>query len=422
MKLRLYNAKILSMENMQITEGELWTDGDRISYVGSPKQSEESFDREIDIKGNLLMPSFKNCHTHSAMTFLRSYADDLPLQEWLFQKVFPQEAKLNGDRIYKFTRLAILEYLTSGVTSVFDMYFYADDYARACIDSGFRSVMCGGVCGDDKASDLEDRFVKFNKLHPLISYRLGMHSEYLSPLPLIKDVAALAEKYKAPVYMHNSETKREVAECIERYGTTPTEVLYDNGIFEYGGGGFHCNYLSDRDFEIFKEKKLWAVTNPSSNLKLSSGIAPISRMLSENINIAIGTDGAASNNCLDMFREMFLVTALQKYATEDAAACPAEDVLKMAASAGAHAMGLSDLDDLREGKLADIIEIDLNMPNMQPLHNIPKNIVYSGSKSNVKMTICAGRVLYREGEFFVGESAEKIYEDANKAVKELLAE
>lgn len=422
MTIRLYNAKILSVEEMRISEGELWIEDNKISYIGERKDADCSFDREIDIMGNLLMPSFKNAHSHSAMTFLRSYADDLPLQEWLFQKVFPQEAKLNGDRIYKFTRLAILEYLTSGITSVFDMYFYADDYYSACVDSGFRSVMCGGVCGDDKAQDLEDRFVKFNRLDPLVSYKLGIHSEYLCPLPLIKDVAALAEKYKAPVYMHNSETQREVDECIERYGKTPTEVLYDNGIFEYGGGGFHCNFLSDRDFEIFKEKGLWAVTNPSSNLKLASGIAPICRMLDENVNLAIGTDGAASNNCLDMFREMFLVTALQKYATGDAAACPAGDVLKMAVSGGAKAMGLHDCDDLKVGKIADIIEIDLSQPNMQPMHNIVKNVVYSGSKQNVKMTVCNGKILYRDGEFFIGEAPEKIYEQANAAVRELLSE
>lgn len=421
MRTRLYNAKILS-KDMSITEGEVWVTDDKISYIGDKKPADEAFDNEYDIKGNLLMPSFKNCHTHSAMTFLRSYADDLPLQEWLFQKVFPQEAKLNGDRVYKFTRVAILEYLTSGVTSAFDMYFYPDDYVRACTEMGFRSVLCGGVCGDDKAEDLENRFNKFNAVSPLISYKLGLHSEYLSPLSLIKDVASLAQKYKAPVYMHNSETQREVDECIERYGMTPTQTLYENGIFEYGGGGFHCNFLSDRDFEIFKEKKLWAVTNPSSNLKLSSGIAPIQRMLSEGVNIAIGTDGPASNNCLDMFREMFLVTALQKLATGDASACPAQDVLKMAAFDGAKAMGLTNCDSLEVGKQADIIEIDLNQPNMQPLHNIVKNIVYSGSKQNVKMTMCAGKVLYRNGEFFVGASPESIYEQANTAVKELLSE
>lgn len=421
MRIRLYNARILN-KDMTITDGEVWTRDDKIEYVGAAKTSDQPFDSEYDIKGNLLMPSFKNCHTHSAMTFLRSYADDLPLREWLFQKVFPQEAKLSGDRVYKFTRVAILEHLTSGVTAVFDMYFYPDDYVRACTEAGFRSVLCGGVCGDDKAEDLENRFVKFNAVNPLISYKLGLHSEYLSPLPLIKDVAELAKKYKAPVYLHNSETKREVEECIGRYNMTPTEVLYENGIFEYGGGGFHCNFLSDRDFEIFKEKKLWAVTNPSSNLKLSSGIAPIQRMLDEGVNIAIGTDGPASNNCLDMFREMFLVTALQKLATGDASACPAQDVLRMAAIDGARAMGLYDCDCIEEGKQADIIEIDLNQPNMQPLHNIVKNIVYSGSKQNVKMTMCAGKVLYRNGEFFVGDSPEHIYEQANEAVKELLSE
>ncbi len=422
MRIRYYNAKILTMKTLDVTVGELWTEDDRISYVGEGKPSDKPFDREIDICGNLLMPSFKNCHTHSAMIFLRSLADDLPLQDWLFNQVFPREARLNSRRIYWFTRAAILEYLTSGVTAAFDMYFYPDDYAAACIDSGFRSVMCGGVCGEDKAEDLEDRYVKFNRLHPLIGYRLGMHSEYLSPIELIRDVSELAKKYNAPVFMHNSETKKEVEECFGRYGVSPTALFDREGIFDYGGGGFHCVWFDERDFEIFRKRKLWAVTNPASNLKLASGVAPICRFLRENIGVSIGTDGAASNNCLDMFREMFLVTALQKLQTADASACPAEEVLKMATVNGAYTMGLNNCDTLETGKQADIIEIDLSQPNMQPQHNTVKNIVYSGSKSNVKMTVCAGRILFRNGEFFVGEQQEKIYENAEKEVRMLLSE
>lgn len=422
MRIRLYNAKILTMASLDIAEGEVWTKDDKIEYIGEAKPSGEAFDEQIDIGGNLLMPSFKNCHTHSAMTFLRSYADDLPLQDWLYKKVFPQEAKLNDDRVYAFTKVAILEYLTSGITACFDMYYYRSSFAQACIDSGFRAVLCGGAAMDDKAEDMEQEYLSFNNMHPLISYRLGLHSEYLAPIELIRDTAQLAKKYKAPVFMHNSETEKEVAECFERHSLSPTQLFDREGIFDHGGGGFHCVYFSDEDMEIFAKRGLWAVTNPASNLKLASGIAPICRMLDKGVKISIGTDGPASNNCLDMFRDMYLTAALQKVLTKDAAACPADEVLKMATVNGALTMGLDSCDMLAEGKQADIIEIDLSRPNMQPQHSLVKNIVYSGSKSNVKMTMCAGKVLYRGGEFFIGEQPQKIYKRAAEEVADLLSE
>ena len=200
---------------------------------------------------------------------------------------------------------------------------------------------------------------------------------------------------------------------------TPT-VLFDRlGLYDYGGGGFHCVYMSEEDLAIMQRRGLWAVTNPASNAKLASGIAPITRMMELGIPLAIGTDGPASNNALDMFREMYLTCVLQKLAQNDAAACDAGEVLKMATVGGAHAMGLTDCDVLAVGKQADMIVIDLMRPNMQPIHNIQKNLVYSGSKENVKLTMVAGKILYENGEFFIGEAPEKIYETAAGMIKEL---
>lgn len=210
----------------------------------------------------------------------------------------------------------------------------------------------------------------------------------------------LSQKYKAPMYTHSSETKSETDGCRERYGMSPTQLFEKLGMLEYGGGGFHCVWYDEDDMRIAKERGLWIVTNPSSNLKLASGIAPLCEMKRRGIdNMAIGTDGAASNNCLDMFREMFLVTALQKYREMDAAAFPAFDVLKMACSGGALAMGLKDCDVLAAGKKADLAVIDLMQPNMQPLHNIAKNLVYAGTKQNVVMTMVDGKILYENGKF-----------------------
>lgn len=421
MRTRFYNCRILSMqESMDVQQGEVWVDGQHISYVGAKKASDLPFDREIDVQGNLIMPGFKNAHTHSSMTFLRSYADDLPLQEWLNDKVFPLEAKLTGEDMYHLAKVAILEYLTSGITCNFDMYLDSYQVAKASVDCGFRTVLVGAVNDFGQSpEELETCFQKLNAYHPLIRFCLGFHGEYTNSRQRLEEVAALAEKYKAPVYSHNSETKAEVAQCIERYGKTPTAFLDELGMFRYGGGGYHCVHFSQEDMEIFQKRGLYVVTNPGSNAKLASGIAPITRMLEMGIPIALGTDGPASNNCLDMFREMFLTTALAKLREEDAAAVDAQEVLRMAVCHGAHAMGLPECDCLAAGKLADLIIVDLHQPNMQPLNHIPKNLVYSGSKQNIKLTMVDGEILYKDGKFFVGEDPEAIYARANEIARRI---
>lgn len=412
MKIRFYNAKILTMQDNTVICGELHTENERISYIGAPNGA-EGFDREIDLNGNLIIPGFKDAHTHTAMTFLRSFADDMPLSDWLNKQVFPREAKLTEEAIYVFTQLGNMEYLTSGITSSFDMYFKLPSYAKANIDMGFRTVICGSINDfGGTVEGCEEEYNTYNSLDPLVSYRLGFHAEYTTKRSIMEGMAALSQKYKTPVFAHNSETKAEVEGCRERYGMTPTQLFDKLGMFEYGGGGFHCVWFDDKDMEIFRNKGLWMVTNPASNMKLASGIAPICEMRRNGMkNFAIGTDGAASNNCLDMFREMFLVTGLQKVRENDASACSAYDVLEMATKGGALCMGLNDCDVLAAGKLADFAVIDLAQPNMQPVHNIPKNIVYAGSKQNVAMTVVNGRILYENGKFTTVD-AKEIYSRA----------
>lgn len=422
--IRIKNALVMPMtDGADLFDGEVWTDGDRIAFVGTPSVEQLAnarFEREIDAEGGIVMPSFKNAHTHSAMTFLRSYVDDLPLQEWLFDKVFPMEAKLTGEHIFWLTKLAILEYLTTGVTASFDMYFEPESYVKANIESGFRTVLCGTISGE--ASNLErlDGYMKqFNGMHPLISYRLGFHAEYTASPELMEGLGEMARRYELPVSVHNSETAKEVRECVEKYGKTPTELFDSLGLFNHGGSCFHCVHMSDNDLEIFKNRGVYAVTCPGSNSKLASGIAPITKMHDMGIKLAIGTDGPASNNCLDMFREMFLMTALQKLSLSDAAACPASWALEAATVGSAHAMGLFDCDVLADGKQADIVIIDMNKPNMQPINTPANNIVYSGSKQNVKLTMCAGRVLYENGSFFIGEDEKVIYAKANEIIRSM---
>lgn len=420
--IRFFNGRVLTSAD-KVEEIEVWTDKDKIAFVGAPteeKLREASFEREYDMNGNLLMPSFKNAHTHSAMTFLRSYADDLPLQEWLFDRVFPMEAKLDGEKIYWLTKLAIMEYLTTGCTASYDMYFKLDDYVKANVECGFRTVMCDAVSGAaERIVELEERYDRLNSISPLISYHLGFHAEYTAELGLMEAISKLAHKHKTHVSTHSSETAKEVRECIEKYGKTPTELFDSLGLFDFGGTTYHNVHLSDHDIEILRDRGVWSVHCPGSNLKLASGIAPVMKLHNAGVGIALGTDGPASNNCLDMFREMFLMTGLQKIQLSDAAACPADLVLDAATRGGALAMYLPDCDSIAEGKQADLTVLDLHRPNMQPLNNIPKNIVYSGSKENVKLTMCAGKILYENGEFFINEDPELIYQKANDIISSM---
>ena len=421
MNIRFYHARILTLDGtMDIVQGEVWVEGKKITYIGPGKGNPPVWDREIDAKGNLIMPGFKNAHTHSAMTFLRSYADDLPLLDWLNEQVFPMEAKLTADDICWLSKLAIMEYLTSGITSNFDMYFHPEMIAKASVDCGFRTVIVSGL--NDFVSSVEDMeadYLKYNNYHELISYCLGFHAEYTTSEQELKGVAALAKKYQAPVFTHNSETQAEVDGCIERHGMTPTAYLDSLGMFDYGGGGYHCVHMTDEDLDIFRERGMTVVTNPGSNVKLASGIARITDMMEKGIDLAIGTDGPASNNCLDMFREMFLTTGLGKLRENDASAVAADKVLLMAVRGGARAMGLSDCNCLAAGKLADLVMIDLQQPNMQPMNHIVKNLVYSGSKQNVKLTMVNGRILYEDGKFHIGVEPNVVYEKANEIISRM---
>ena len=420
--IRFYNGKTLSFAGgIKVSDNEVWVDGSSIVYVGPAKEDMPAFQRQIDLKGDLLMPGFKDAHTHTAMVFLRSYADDLPLQDWLYNKVFPHEAKLTPEAVYQFTRLGSMEYLSSGITASFDMYYHNEAYAKANVDCGFRTVICSAMNDfDADPTNIEREYLRFNSYNELVSYKLGIHAEYTTGVERMEYMASLAEKYQAPCYMHCCETKAEVEGCLERYGLTPPQLLDRMGLFRYGGGGFHCVWMSGEDIELFARKGIYAVTNPASNVKLASGIAPVDKLLDAGVPMAIGTDGAASNNALDMFREMYLASCMQKLSLWDAAAGKAEDILTMACVGGARAMGLDDCDDIVVGKKADLCVIDLQRPNMQPVLNIPKNLVYAGSKENVRLTMINGRILYESGKFFIGEKPEEIYRQVQRLCDSIL--
>ena len=430
MNLRFYNARILTMEEekgkdcdlREIFFGEVHVKDSKISYVGKETNTALKFDREIDCKGNLLMPGFKNAHTHSGMTAMRSYADGLPLKEWLETKIFPMEANMSGDDVKLLSKLAIMEYLTSGITAAMDMYLTPYTIADAFTECGMRIVQVSGINKfGPSIEEFEERFLKINGKNPLSTQLMGFHAEYTCDKELLTKLSDLAHKYKQPMYTHNSETKVEFDECVGRYGFSPTVFLDSLGLFDFGGGGYHCVYLTDEDIKIFKKHDMSVISNPGSNTKLASGIAPIQKFIDSGLNVALGTDGPSSNNCLDMFREMFLVTGLAKLRENNASAVDALTVLKMATKNGAKAMLLDDCDVLAKGKQADMIMIDLCKPNMQPLNDIARNIVFSGSKQNVKMTMVAGKILYEDGKYNIGIDEETVYKEANDIITRLKA-
>ena len=419
MKILFKNARILTMADSNIFDGHLVVTDNRISYVGKQLPS-GMFDQVIDCEGNLLMPGFKNAHTHSAMTFLRSKADDSSLQDWLFNEIFPREANLHEGCIKELTKVAILEYLSSGVTAVLDQYFYPQEFADTCNEFGFRSVSLAMY--DPKARPVEEilRLIRDNnKPSSLATFVIGLHSEYTPTDEMFETTIKLLEITKSPYYVHLSETQKEVDECYERRKMSPMEFFDSLHMFDNGGAIFHGVYLSDNDIEIIKKHDITVVSNPSSNMKLASGIADVTKLLNEGVRVALGTDGPASNNALDMFREMYLATGLQKLKHNNPVSIPAYEVLKMATINGAYAMGLKDADTLEVGKLADLIMIDLYRPSMQPINNIINNLVYSGEKDCVKLTMINGKILYRDGKFYVGEDIKDIYKKVQLLTEEL---
>lgn len=413
------NAHILTMnDNEEIFLGCLAVEEGKITYVGKA-EPKRRYEKEIDCQGNLLMPGFKDAHAHSAMVFARNYADKQTLHDWLFKTIFPMEAKLAKDDQYHLSKVAVLEYLSSGITACFDMYFSLNENARAFEEMGFRAVLLSMPNGDN-VDIMKQEYEHFNSRSPLLSCQLGFHAEYTSKEEKLIRISKVAHELKAPIYTHISETASEVEECKTRHnGLTPPEYLDSLGLFDYGGGGYHCVHFTPNDIEIFKKHGCSVISNPGSNSKLASGIAPLKEFSDNGLNIALGTDGPASNNALDMFYEMRLSSVLQGIKCQETTAFSAKQALYAATVGGAKAMRLFDSDTLAPGKNADVIMIDLRRPEMQPINNIEASLVYSCGKQDVKMTMVAGKILYQDGQFFVNEDIDKIYSKAEEITRRL---
>ena len=426
MKIKFSNANVLDANFQILKNQDLVVEGNTIANIkNTDKKDKEKYDRVINCNENYLIPGFKNCHAHNAMVFVRSISEDLPLDRWLNESIFPKEAKLTEEDVYYFTILGIMESLASGITSCIDMYKYNMTLAEAYYHTGFRVNLNDSVTPFDKVIAPEENLIKINNYKDdkgrRVRYTLGLHAEYTNNKETFKMMSDLIHKYKVPYFTHMSETKKEVEECKDRWkGLSPVEVHEEYDMFKYGGGGYHCVYFSDKDIDIFKKHNLTIVTNPASNLKLASGIAPVKKYLEKGVNIAIGTDGPASNNRISMFREMYLASILSKYSTNNAMSIPTKDILKMVFENGAKATSFEKTESLKTGNIADIVMIDVHKANMEPQTNFINNLVYAAGVDNVKLTMVDGKILYEDGKYFINEDGDYIYKKCNELKEKLL--
>lgn len=383
-------------------------------------------DREIDCRGDILMPAFINAHTHTAMTLFRGVAEDMRLHDWLFKRIFPLENNLTDEDVFNGTMLGIAEYIKSGITTFADMYYYPDAIAGANNLAGTRCVLVSGANDIDggtekKLETVEAVYQKYSGGFGTTTAMLGCHAEYTCSEKFLEGLVALSYKYKAPLYTHISETLEEVGECTVRHsGLTPPMYLHKLGFFENGATLAHGVHLDKEDIALLAQSGVSIASCPSSNLKLGSGVAPVYALNKSGVNIALGTDGAASNNALDPFREMYLASVLQKMSMSDASAVPAASALKMATVNGAKALGLNNLGVLKAGYKADIIRLDASVPEMQPDAANISHIVYSAGRANIKMTMSAGKILYENGAFTCGINMENITKNARKSLDRLV--
>lgn len=391
-------------EDGHIATGDLAIADGRFAYVGEvPPQWAAS--RVLDGKDLLAMPGFINTHTHAAMNLFRSYADDMHLMDWLQQKIWPAEARLEAEDVYWGTQLAIAEMLRTGTTTFSDMYFFMPDVARAVAESGIRACLSRGMAGiaPNAETALTESASFFREYHGAadgrITVMLGPHAPYTCPPAYLERVVSMAHDLRAEVHIHLAETAGEVADCQKEHGATPMELMERLGLLECGVLAAHCVHLSDADIELMARRKVRVAHNPGSNLKLASGIAPVPRLLDAGICVALGTDSAASNNNLDMLEEVRLAATLHKASTFNPLAVPAGQALQMATSAGAAALGLGpDLGTIAPGNKADLVLWDMNGLHWQPRHDRLSLLTYAANAQDVHSVFVAGRLLLDGGE------------------------
>lgn len=391
----------------------------KIFYIGPDIPEEFKTAQILDGSNHIAAPGMVNVHTHAAMTLLRSYADDMVLMDWLQNKIWPAEANLNADDVYWGTKLAIIEMIKSGTTTFADMYFFMDKVAEAVEETGIRASLSRGMIGlaPDAMEKMRESVDLYNNWHGKANGRIkvmfGPHAPYTCPADYLKKVVVEAEKLGAEIHMHLSETASEVADCEREYGMTPIALMNGIGLFDLGTLAAHCVHVTKADIEIMAEKKVRVAHNPQSNLKLASGIAPVPEMLAKGIIVGLGTDGASSNNNLDMLEEARLAAMLHKNNMGNPLLIPASQALDLATRQGALALGFTDVGEIKVGQKADIVLYNMNKPYWYPRHDRTSLFIYAANSSDADAVIVDGKILMEHGKLLTIDE-EKVYAEANK--------
>ncbi|HYE83286.1 MAG TPA: amidohydrolase [Clostridia bacterium] len=429
MDILLKNAQIITLNGNDdvIREGNIGIRDNIIDYIGSGEDIPgPGYSKVIDCKGRTVMPGFVNAHNHLAMTLFRNYADDMKLMDWLFKKIFPLEDRLTDEAVYWGSLLAMVEMIKGGTTTFTDMYFFMENSARAASESGMRAVLSRGLQGESGEEELDYRLREnlelydryHNGCNGRLKVMLGPHSIYTCSEAYLKKITAISRDKGISVQLHLSETKEEVRSCIEKHGCTPVRYLENIGLLDGRTLAAHCVVVDEDDIDILASGRVNVVHSPGSNMKLASGTAPVVRMLDRGINVCLGTDGASSNNNLDMLEEMRMATYLQKLHTDDPTALPVDKVMKMASVSGAKALGFENVGTLSVGSAADIIVMNTEKAHYYPKYNIKSAIVYSGSSADVETVIIDGS-LVMEGGHLITLDEERILYKAQKWASKL---
>lgn len=407
----------------------LGVDEAKIDYIGEEKP-EKAYDLEKDMSGRLLAPGLINCHSHIAMTLMRGIGSGLPLQDWLFKAIFPIEDKLVREDIAAASRFALIEMIAGGTTSFSDMYFFPEETVWAVEEAGIKANLNRCVqCFDENQTVEQNTQIPqsvelFEKYHNAENGRIridfSIHAEYTCKPHIVRAYSELCMAHGGRMHIHLSETQREVDECIARYGKSPVAWFEELGTLDSPTAAAHCVAVSDEDIAILKRHGVNVIHNPTSNLKLGSGFAPVRKLMDAGINLALGTDGAASNNNLDMFEEMHLADIMPCGYRHDPTEVSSAEVLDMATVNGARLQGRSDTGVLAVGKKADIIALDLDKPHLYPNFDTPALLTCAAHSSDVVLTMVDGKILYENGEYKTLDR-EKVFYEARAAVKRLYA-
>ncbi|MCL2151472.1 MAG: amidohydrolase [Oscillospiraceae bacterium] len=376
-------------------------------------------DKTIHGAGKMLIPGFVNAHTHASMAIFRNCADDLPFNDWLFGRIIPLEDKLTAEDCYWGMMLSIMEMLRCGTTAFIDMYYYIDALAQAVEDTGIRAVLSRGLMGgaDDPAGGeqrLREALDSIEKLKNCgnITSMIAPHAPYTCDEGYQREIAAEAKRQGLAINTHLSESIDEIKTIREKYNCSPIELFDKNGLLSDTTVAAHCVHVSDSDIDILARRGVCVATNPISNLKLANGVAPVPKMLKAGVKVALGTDGAASNNSLNMFRELSALTLIHKGVNHDPQAISAREGFAIATKNGAMAIGRSDIGEIRQGNVADLAVLSLDYPNMQPINDPVAALAYSANGSEVETVIVGGKVLMENREFLTIDARRVAFEVA----------